>query len=276
MPSRDANPNRPVRNRADATGVAQTQEEPQLESITGDSAWDSIEEMKGSGGDGKFDKMSTSFFLKEGEKAEVVFIDENPVIFHGHNIKCVSEKGTTFYRTEQCQKSIQDYCVYCDASAQNNAISKANKVIAFRLLDSRGKWDSNKRGLDGNPAPKIFLSPLYFAKQTKALKDEAGEISDKVINISRTGNYTLSYKMNKLDSGGFDYEFVDEAIFNDMEMPEILDVYAPLNDAEATEFMDKFSAKQQQQQQTQAQGAQSPPPRQIGTFGRGGGNGRGR
>jgi len=208
-----------------------------------DDAWDEIMNMKGKGegGDGGFNKMNTNFFLKDGEEIDIVVLDENPVIFWGHVIKCESEKGQTFYRTEQCQKSEQDYCVLCESD--NPSVSKAKNIIAFRVLDSRGSWDKNlnngKGGLDGVPAPKIFLTPLYLAKQFKSLKDDAGgSISDKVVKLSKNTNYQANFKFKKNADGSLRY--VDAPEF-DGDLPDTLEVYAPMSDNELMDFVQKFA-----------------------------------
>lgn len=204
-----------------------------------DDVWNEIMDMKskGDGGDGGFNKMNTNFYLKDGEEIDIVILDENPEIFWGHVIKCKTDAGQTFYRTEQCQKSEQDYCVLCESD--NKAISKAKKIIAFRVLDSRGNWDSENKCLDGIPAPKIFLTPLYLAKQFKTLRDDAGgTISDKVIKLSKNGNYQANFKFKKLQGGGLDY--VSAPDYNE-ELPNISEVYAPMGDNELMEFVRKFA-----------------------------------
>lgn len=269
MPSRDAQPTGRAR-RGEVAGATQnetqqrsarqqapaTQEPEIMTPQSGDDVWDTINEMKtGSGGAGGFDKMNTSFFLRDGEVARVIFIDENPTVFFGHTIKCISDAGKVFYRTEQCQKATQQYCTMCDASATNKAVGKAGRVIGFRLLDERGKWDSNKQALDGIPTPKIFLSPTDTAKLIKNVKDEAGGvISDKIVKMTKNSKYFPTVEMVKLQSGGFDYETFPESIFDDMPLPEILDVYAPLSDADIIEFIDKFGVKPQNNNQNQNNG----------------------
>lgn len=227
-------------------------------------AWDDIMNMKGAGGDGSFDKMNTNFFLKDGEEIDIVVLDENPFIFWGHTVKCQTDKGTTFYRTERCQKCAQDYCVLCESD--NTAVGKSKKVIAFRVLDSRGSWDKKLNGgnggMDGEPVPKIFLPPLYLAKQFKALKDDGdGTISDKVIKLSKNTNYVASFKFKKGQGGALHY--VDAPIF-DGDLPEVLeDVYAPMSDDDLYDFLDRFAS------------APAPQRQQNNQRGNGGGNATG-
>jgi len=277
MPSREApqDNNRPQRvrrgepapaipqpkqgTRVPAPAVAQPQ------SQAPEDAWGTIMEMKGGGGggDGTFNKMNTSFFLRDGEEANVIFMDEQPTIFFGHNIKCKSDAGKTFYRTEQCQKATQDYCILCDNPSP--AIGKANRVIGFTIIDERGSWDSKASKLNGVPCGKLFLVPLYFAKQVKILKDDAETITDKIVKITKNGNYIANFKMRKLSSGGFDYELVNDEDIADIEIPEILSVYEALTDDDLIEFMDKFAdtAKASARQAP----ASETPERSVGGFG---------
>lgn len=276
MPSRDERPvrgqaqGRPARaGRVDEERTTRVAPQRGTTPVSGDDVWDTIDSMKAKGGGGGqdgFNKLNTNFFLRDGEEAEIIFIDENPTVFIGHSIKCTTSEGKTFYRIEQCQKSEQDYCNMCDmATGKKSPVGKATNIIAFRILDSRGSWDSQKKDFDGNPAPKIFLSPIYLAKQIKSLKDEGdGSISDKVIKIKKDGNYTVSHKTTKLAGGGFDYEYVDDKIFDDMPLPEILEVYAPLPDDELLEFIDEFSAVETP---TRNESATTGTGRAVGTFG---------
>lgn len=200
--------------------------------------WDEVMNMKsgGSSNDGSFNKMNTNFFLKDGEEIEVVLLDDAPTMFYSHTIKCKSQDGKTFYRVEQCQKSEQDHCVLC--STNNKAVSPARKSIAFRILDSRGSWDKESSALDGIPVPKIFLTPLYLAKQLKNLLDEAGgTLKDKVLKLSKKTQYMVGFKFNKLAGGGFDYVLAPEY---DGELPEVLEVYAPMTDSELSDFVTMF------------------------------------
>ena len=201
--------------------------------------WNQIANMKGGSDEGEFTKMNTNFFLRDNEEAEVLFLDEDPVIFMGHSLKGISDSNTTFYRTEACQKTEQDYCVMCDS--RNGNVGKQRRVIGFRLIDFRGKWDSNKGGFDGVPAPKIFLVPLYLAKQIKILKDDTGSLTDKVAKLTKSGNYGVNFVTVTRKGGGFDYDYIDfDDEFEDMSLPEISEVYAPLEDGEIDDFIDRF------------------------------------
>lgn len=226
----------PTRTRARASQAVDQKQD-------GDDVWDDIMTMKGKGDfeDGAFNKMNTNFWLKEGEEIDIVVLDDNPVIFWGHTIKCSTDKGQTFYRVEQCQKSTQDYCTLCESKSP--AVKKSTKSIAFRILDSRGSWDKKlndgKGGMNGIAVPKIFLVPLYVAKQFKVLKDDAGgKLSDKVVKLSKTGNYIANFKYKKNPDGSLRY--VDAPVY-DGELPEVLEVYAPMEDKDIQDFLHKFA-----------------------------------
>ena len=206
-----------------------------------EDAWDEVMDMKCREDDSKFNKMNTNFYLKDGEVADVVFLDESPTIFWGHTVKCTTQDGRDFYRTEQCQKSQQDYCVLCESD--NPSVSKAKKVLAFRLLDGRGSWDkklnNGKGGLDGVACPKIFLIPLYLAKQIKALRDDAGTISDKVMTLTKNQTYVATFKYKKQPDGSMRYIMAKEY---EEELPEVLSVYKCDTDADIMDFIRKFGA----------------------------------
>lgn len=236
-------PRRDDRNVSPETGAQAPSRRNVTQAAGGDAKWDEIMNMKsgGSGSDGTFNKMNTNFFLRDGEEIEIVLLDDAPTMFYGHTIKCKSKDGKTFYRTEQCQKSEQDYCTLC--STKNKAVGVAKKTIAFRIIDSRGSWDKEAGALDGVPVAKIFLTPLYLAKQFKTLMDEAGgTLKDKVLKLSKQTQYLVNFKFSKLSGGGFNYV---EAPEYEGELPEVLDVYAPLTDSELTDFVTMFGDGEQ-------------------------------
>ena len=243
MPSREADKNRRGATtsqsrepRASRHNAPSTPSRKQPQQDEGEEAWDDIMNMKSGGSDGSFDKMNTSFFLREGEEIDIVVLDESPCMFWGHTIKCQSQAGKTFYRIEQCQKSEQDSCVMCDS--QNKAIGAAKKIIGFRVLDSRGSWDRQTKAMDGVPAPKIFMVPLYLAKQLKSLKDDAGTISDKVIKLSKTGNYQANFKYRKNANGSLEYVSAPDY---EEDLPDILEVYKPMGDSDLIDFIRQFA-----------------------------------
>ena len=238
---------------------------------TGD-AWDELDDL-GNGFDDGFNKMNTSFFLSNKEEVDIVLVDESPVLFNGHNLQCISSKGKKFWRTEACQKSHQSYCVACDRKSKS--IGNANKVIAFRVLDSRGTYDSQKGDFNWIPAVKIFLAPIYVAKIFKSLKDQAGTISDKVIKLSKDDKYMARFDMINLPAGGMDYNRIDESIFDGLEMPEIEEVYAPMSDEDLNKFIDDFVDFSGENNSQNNQGGGQSQNRGFGNNQNGGGRGAG-
>ena len=235
-----------------------------------DDVWDEIMEMKqgSSGDDGSFNKMNTNFYLSNGEEIDIVLLDNAPTIFNGHVIKCTGTKkdgGTyTFYRTEACQKSNQEYCVLCESD--NKAVGKSKKIIAFRVLDSRGSWskeaNGGKGGLDGVATPKIFLVSLELAKQIKLLRDDAGgELTDKVIKLSKNEKYIANFKFRKNTNGSL--SFIDAPEY-DGELPEVMDVYAPMEDDDLIDFVRKFSHSDVAPAPARGAGGSA---RKVGSFG---------
>lgn len=206
-----------------------------------DDVWDDIMNRKATGGgddDGAFNKFNTNFYLRDGEKEEIVLLDNEPTIFWGHMIKGKWPSGSQFYRIEQCQKSQQGHCVLCDS--ENPAVAKAKSQIAFRVLDSRGLWDKKTGAMDYVPFPKIFFTPLYLAKQIKTLIDDAdGELTDKVLVLQKNGNYTVNFKFEK-NPNGAGMLYCDAPEIED-ELPEILEVYAPQSDGDLIDFVRQYA-----------------------------------
>ena len=219
----------PQTNRANNAGQA----------VTGEDAWDVINNSKQSGDEGGFNKMNTNFFLMDGDEVDIVLLDDNPFVFMGHIIKCRTDAGKTFYTTEQCQKSIQGHCNMC--SSNNKSIGKAKNIVAFRLLDSRGTWNKDSQDWDWIAKPKIFLTPMYLAKQFKALKDDVGgKLSDYVIKLSKNQNYVAQMAMAKDPNNPRMMTYVDAPIF-DGDLPEVMEVYEAREDDDLIDYIDRFA-----------------------------------
>lgn len=203
-----------------------------------DDVWEEIDNTEETSGDFGFNKMNTNFYLNKGDKnVQIVFMDEAPVIFSGHTLTCRSSKGKQFYPTESCQKIAFDSCLMC--SAKNKNVGNKRQVIAFRVLDSRGKYVPDKSDFDGVATVKIFLAPVYLAKAIKLLKDDAGDDFTKIVfNLSKDGkNYSINFKLEKGDDGRMD--FVEAPDYLE-EMPEIMSVYEPQEDEPLLDFLERF------------------------------------
>ena len=218
------------------TGVRSAQTTESASPSNEEDKWDEISNMKGKGEsqDG-FTKMNTNFFLRNGEEARIVFLDEAPFFIWGHEIQCRTDQGKQFWSTEQCQKSAQDHCLMCESDSK--AISKNAKKIIFRILDERGSYTEN--GFDGVPAPKLFKVPLYLAKVIKGLKDDGGTLTDKVVKLKKDTNYTAAFELVKDTVSGA--MFYKDAPEYDGELPEVVEVYAARDDDSLTDFVTKFS-----------------------------------
>lgn len=238
----------PVRNESGATprprpGMAAPQtsraNNAGAQPVTGEDAWDVINNSKQGTDEGGFNKMNTNFYLMDGDEVNVVVLDDNPFVFTGHTIKCRTDAGKTFYTTEQCQKSIQGHCNMC--ASNNKAISKAKNVVAFRVLDSRGSWDKDAQGWDGEPKPKIFLAPMYLAKQFKALKDDVGgKLSEYVIKLTKNQNYVAQLALERDPNNPRALTYIYAPDF-DGDLPEVGEVYAAREDDDLIDFIDRFA-----------------------------------
>tara|TARA_Y100000034_G_scaffold29728_1_gene36186 strand:+ start:56949 stop:57749 length:801 start_codon:yes stop_codon:yes gene_type:complete len=240
MPTR-GNSAAPRRGSASQTNQRQapTRQAPNQGDGSGD-VWDDIMNAKQGGSNGTdengFNKLNTNFWLSNGDEIDIVILDDDPVMFKGHTLKCVTDAGKTFYRNEQCQKAVQQYCEMCESKNKN--VGSAKSLVAFRVLDSRGSWDREAGAMDGVPVPKIFFTPIYLAKIFKSLKDDGeGVLSDKVIRLSKDGQYSAKFKLVKGAGGAM--HFVDAPEYTG-DLFEVLDIYEPMADEDLNDFMNKF------------------------------------
>lgn len=175
----------------------------------GGDVWDDIMDMKSASfnalveDEGGFTKMSSNFYLTDGEETEIQMLSETPHAFQGHNLKLMSKKNKPYYVVETCQKTAQKHCVLCSTKSKN--VGDLRQLIAFGILDYRGTYDTKTNTFDGVPAPRIFLTPLGLAKAFKRLRDEVGgRLTDKVIKLTKDSkNYNPSIKTipNPADNG---------------------------------------------------------------------------
>jgi hypothetical protein len=207
-----------------------------------DDAWESIMDIKGGSGSSYrtdsngFTKLSTNFYLLDGEVSEVVFLEDSPRVFTGHNLKMRSKNGKTFYVVEQCQKAVQKHCGFCTTNLKT--VGDSRQFISFLLLDSRGSWDIENKKFDGKPAPKFWLAPLGAAKAVKRLRDEVGgTLLGKVVKLSKDSkNYTpqVITVASKKDPQARVYKAAPEYLGN---VPDFEFIYQPLEDDEVSKIL---------------------------------------
>lgn len=184
-------------------------------------------------------KMSLNFWLKAGESTEIAFIDEKPVVFQGHTIKCTSPNtGKPFYRTEACGKAHGEECEWCNQSASNKNISKPKRVLMFRIVDGRGQWDSEAQDFDGIPALKFFQTTTELAQQIGLFKND--ENIDGLTQVGfilvKNEKYALTPKMKKKGAS----LYFDDPIETEDELVEVEDIYYPMDEQEVLDFIDQF------------------------------------
>lgn len=213
-----------------------------------DDVWDDImsadtSKKGGYDSDGP-NKMSLNFWLKSGESCEISFIDEKPVVFQGHTLKCVSpNSGKNFYRTEACGKAAGQDCAFCDQSASNKNISKPKRILMFRIVDSRGQWNADTGEMDEIPALKFFQPSTEFAQQIGVFKNDENldGLTSTSFVLVKNERYAINVKMQKK---GAHLQYAPPIETED-ELVEVEDIYYPLDYEEAEEFIEKFVPSRQ-------------------------------
>lgn len=242
-----------------------------------DDVWDDImstdTSKKGSYDSDGPNKMSLNYWLSPGETDEISFLDNKPAVFQGHTIRCVSpNSGKTFYRNEACGKATGQDCAFCDQCQTNKNISKAKRLLCFRIVSSRGVWNKDDNGFDEVPALKFMFASTELAQQIGVFKSD--ENIDGITNVAFTlvknEKYTISPKMVKRGAS----LFYAENIETEDELVEVEDIYYPMEYEEAEEFIDQFVPTKQ----AEPAGRNAGRGNQKGSFygNRGGSNSGGR
>lgn len=120
------------------------------------------------------------FWLKAGEVAIVQFLDEEPYIFDGHQIKDKNGK----FGFEPCQLSVQKHCLMC-----RDGIKQSWKA-AFRILDYRGSWDKDKEKFKWDePVEKMWITNMTLLNLLSAVRSKRDKpLTELVLEITRTGS----------------------------------------------------------------------------------------
>lgn len=119
------------------------------------------------------------FYLKDGESANIQFLDDEPYCMDGHNIR--TKTGTFMFIP--CQLATQKHCVMCEVG------SKMSWKAAFKILDFRGKWDKDKKKfLHDAPVEKLWEVSNSVALLINTKREKIGKaLSSLVFEVSRSG-----------------------------------------------------------------------------------------
>ena len=119
------------------------------------------------------------FWLKPGETAIIQFLQDEPYCYNAHSVK--DKRGN--WTTIPCQLDTSRHCVLCSEG------SKQIWRAAFKLLDYRGSWDSEKKKFKHDkPVEKIWRVGTTIAQQLKQITDKKGkELTELVLEVTRTG-----------------------------------------------------------------------------------------
>lgn len=119
------------------------------------------------------------FFLGENETAIIQFLQDEPYCYDAHNVKDKNGK----WRVVPCQLNTGRHCVLCSEGV------KQTWKAAFKVLDYRGSWDSNKgKFTHDKPIEKLWKVGSTLAQQLKQLVDKRGkDLTEMVLEVTRSG-----------------------------------------------------------------------------------------
>lgn len=127
--------------------------------------------------------------LKDGEEANIQFLDDDPYSFMAHQLQIENR-----WKTIPCQLEKQRHCTLCDDG------SKPIWRAAFRVLDSRGAWDKDKGKFKYDaPVERLWMVNATVANQIKVKHDKKGTLLTNVWTVTRSGSgkHDTSYNIER-------------------------------------------------------------------------------
>lgn len=120
------------------------------------------------------------FWLKPDETAVIQFLQDEPYCYDAHQVK--DKNG--HWSVVPCQLNTGRHCVLCSDGV------KQTWRAAFKILDYRGSWDSDKKKFrNDKPVEKIWKVGSTIAQQLKQIVDKKGrELTEMVFEVTRSGS----------------------------------------------------------------------------------------
>ena len=119
------------------------------------------------------------FWLKPDETAIIQFLQDEPYCFDAHQVKDKNGRWSIV----PCGLNTGRHCVLCSEG------SKQTWRAAFKILDFRGTWDSDRKKFKHDePQEKLWLVGTTIAQQLKQIVDKKGkDLTEMVFEVSRSG-----------------------------------------------------------------------------------------
>lgn len=120
------------------------------------------------------------FWLKSDETATIQFLQDEPYCYDAHQVK--DKRGN--WTIVPCQLNTGRHCVLCSEGV------KQTWRAAFKILDYRGSWDSEKKRFKyDTPVEKIWKVGSTIAQQLKQIVDKKSkELTEMVFEVTRSGS----------------------------------------------------------------------------------------
>jgi hypothetical protein len=134
------------------------------------------------------------YLTKENDTAPIQFLQSEPTVVDGHQIK--TQNGRFIFTP--CQLNTQKSCLMCQDRI------KLTAKFAFKVLDFRGEYDKTKKRFKFNKkTEKLYYMGMKMAEQVKKFADGKNkELNEMVIEITRSGDgkatsYNFGYAFDK-------------------------------------------------------------------------------
>lgn len=126
------------------------------------------------------DSAIRDFWLKSDESAVIQFLQDEPYCYDAHQVR----DANGVWRIVPCQLNTGRHCTLCTQGV------KRTWKAAFKVLDFRGSWDSDKkRFMNDKPIEKLWKVGATIAQQLKQIVDKKGkDLTEMVFEVTRSGS----------------------------------------------------------------------------------------
>lgn len=200
-----------------AMGGRTTKHEDDDTELTG-KGWNAVVNKKAANEELAKAPKKSDFYLKDGESAQIQFLDDEPYCFNAHSVNVDGH-----YKSIPCQLATQKYCTLCDDK------NKLGWKAGFRILDFRGTWDKDKKKFKHDKAvEKLWEVTQTVANQIRKQFDKKGTLLKSVFEISRSGSGKSDTAYN-LETA-FDGDEKMKPVKHTITLPELNELCAPPSD----------------------------------------------
>lgn len=140
------------------------------------------------------------FYLKRGETADIIFLDDEPFIVKEHAIWTEDDFGNQRVRYFTCCRDVEGRCPLCEAG------NRYYNIGYFTIIDERTFTDRNGNQLKGGK--KLFGAKVQVLETLKNKKRVRGSFAKRKVVVFRPD-------ANNSPTSGSDFEILEQVNVNE-------------------------------------------------------------